>query len=104
RTPSSARAVKVTAPAGKVKVPVQRAEKLSMIVLDGPPLLQSWLIVGSHAVIWLGGASVVLAKYSTKNWPVPQPPAGVTVKVMMLERCPSGFTTNTASEPAVWIS
>src|SRR5437763_3854630 len=43
----------------------------------------------------------MLLKYSVKNWPAGQlVPDGVTLKLTMFERWPSGFTTNTEIVPA----
>src|SRR2546421_9373126 len=105
RMPSSARAVKVTLPAAKLKRPVQRTEKLSTGRPAGPPAPQSLLMVVSHAVRVAGGVSAMLLKYCAKNWPVGQPaPAGFTVNVSALDVCPSGFLTETGTEPAAAMS
>src|SRR5688572_13687920 len=61
-------------------------------------------MVVSHAVRVAGGASETLLKYSARNWPVAHPPPdGVTVKLTMFERWPSGLTTKTGMDPAVAI-
>ena len=58
----------------------------------------------SHAVRVAGGVRVALEKYDAVNWPAAQTPGVVTVKLTMLERCPSGFTTNTGYVPIFWMS
>src|SRR5437899_12760760 len=45
----------------------------------------------------------MLLKYSAKNWPFGQPPAGLIVKVSELDAMP-GFVTLTKAEPAVAMS
>src|SRR5262245_31853526 len=51
RMPSSEVAVNVVSPAGKLKLPVQRAEKPSFgIGAPGPPVPQSWFKEVSQAV------------------------------------------------------
>src|SRR5436309_4720673 len=105
RMPSSARAVKVTLPAAKLKRPVQRTEKSSTGRPAGPPAPQSLLMVVSHAVRVAGGVSAMLLKYCAKNWPVGQPPpGGLIVNVSLFETAPSGLRTVTGAEPAVAMS
>src|SRR5207253_3021645 len=70
RMPSSAVAVNVTLPPPNWKRPVHRTEKKSTGRPLGPPAPQSMAIVVSHAVRVAGAVSVMLLKYSAKNWPV----------------------------------
>src|SRR5213080_4638703 len=105
RIPSSARAVKMTVPSANWKLPTQRTEKLSTGRPAGPPAPQSLLMVVSHAVRVAGGVSAMLLKYCAKNWPVGQPPpGGFTVNVTVLDVWPSGFFTETGTEPAAAMS
>src|SRR5690349_8188365 len=100
--PSSAVALKVVSPAGNVKRPVQRTEKLSVGRPAGPPPPQLLLMAGSHAVRTAVPLSAILAKYSAKNCPVGQEPTDeVTVKVWALEKTPFGFCTVTETEAGV---
>src|SRR5439155_10893631 len=99
RMPSSARAVKVTLPAAKLKRPVQRTEKLSTGRPAGPPAPQPLLMVVSHAVRVAGGVRAMLLKYCAKNWPEVRPAhAGITVTCRARVVCPAGFLTETGTE------
>src|SRR5437867_8838413 len=104
RTPSSARAVKVVLPATNRKRPVQRTEKLSTGSPAGPPAPQSLLIALSHAVRTGVPVSVVLLKYSAKNWPVGQALGPVMVNVATFEATGAGLTTRTVAVPTVAMS
>src|SRR5262245_54402587 len=70
RMPSSAVAVKVWLPVLKPKLPVQRAEKLSLATpLPGPPEPQLLLILDWQAVKIGLPLRVMLLKYSARYWP-----------------------------------
>src|SRR5438552_2994380 len=99
RMPSSARAVNVLVPPANWKLPAQRTEKLSTGRPAGPPAPQSLLTALSQAVRVAGAISVMLLKYSARNWPVGQPVPGEIVNVAAFETRPSGFRTVTEADP-----
>src|SRR5947208_1866293 len=86
------------APFHSTVAPVTKFVPLAVSVKAGPPAVAE---LGVRPVRVAGAVRLMLPKYSAKNWPAGQPaPDGVTSKFTMLERWPSGFTTNTGIAPA----